>query len=191
MIRSWDRIDSRVCGDYSVFTVREDRARSPRTGCIHPFYVIESADWVNCLPVTEDERLVCIRQYRHGTRSIALEIPGGLIEKGEEPEVAARREMREETGYGAEKMVYLGSMRPNPAIQNNTCHYYMGVHATRLHQQYLDGTEDIEVVLLDLSELPHLVAAGKIWHGISLVGLLYLDLHLRGLGVGESAMHER
>ena len=181
MIRSWDRVGSRPCGDYSVFAVREDRSRSPRTGQVHPFYVLESADWVNCLPVTADGNLVCIRQYRHGTQSVALEIPGGLVDQGEAPEAAARREMREETGYVAEEIVHLGTMRPNPAILNNACHFYMGRHATRRHGQQLDSAEDIEVVLISLAEIPQMVSAGEITHGISLAGLFYLDLHRRGI----------
>ena len=189
MIRSWDRLGSRNCGDFAIFRVREDRARSPRTGRTHPFYVVESADWVNCLPVTEDGRLVCIRQYRHGSRRVELEMPGGLVDEGEDPRAAAEREMREETGFVAKALVHLGTMRPNPAIQSNTCHFYMARHATRQHGQHLDSAEDIEVVLLKLADVPKLVSAGEIRHGISLVGLFYLDLYLRGIrpvGAGHS-----
>ena len=171
---------SRFKGNFRIFTVREDRSRSPRTGQVHSFYVLESADWVNCLPVTDDGQLVCIRQYRHGTRSVTLEIPGGLVDTDESPEEAAQREMREETGYAADEMIYLGSMRPNPAIMNNTCHFYLGKGAARRHGQHLDSAEDIEVVLLDVADIPRLVSSGRIVHGISLAGLYYLDLYLRG-----------
>ena len=179
MIEPWQRLETRPRGDFSVFTVREDRCRSPRTGAVHPFYVVESPDWVNCLPVTEDNKLVCIRQFRHGTRSVALELPGGLIDPGEAPDAAAQREMREETGYASDTVVHLGTMHPNPAMMSNQCHFYLAPHATRQHEQQLDRGEDIEPVLLDLADIGGLVRSGTITHGISLVGLLYLDLYLR------------
>ncbi len=181
MVRPWERVETRLRGDYKVFRVREDRARSPRTGKPHRFYVVESADWVNCLPVTDDGELICVRQYRHGTQSAALEIPGGLIDKGELPEVAARREMLEETGYVARDLVHLGSMRPNPAIQNNTCHYFLARGATLVSRQHLDQAEDIEVVPVPVAALLRMVAEGEFWHGITLAGLFYLDLYMRGI----------
>ena len=179
MIRRWEHLSQEHRGDFAVFAVREDRSRSPRTGLVHPFYVIESANWVNCLPITNDGKLVCIRQYRHGSRTVALEIPGGLIDEGEAPATAALRELREETGYTAQEIVHLGTMRPNPAIMNNMCHFYLGRQASRCHDQQLDVAEDIEVVLIDLDDIPRLIATGDLDHGISLAGLYYLDLHLR------------
>jgi len=122
-----------------------------------------------------------VRQFRHGTRSVMLEIPGGLVNDGEEPAVAARREMCEETGFDAKELVHLGSMRPNPAILNNTCHFYLGRSAAYRGAQRLDSGEDIEVVLVDLEDLAGLVRAGEFTHGISLAGLFYLDLYLRGM----------
>ena len=184
MIRPWERIGSRACGDYRVFSVREDRSRSPRTGQVHPFYVLESADWVNCLAITKDQQLVCIQQYRHGTQSVALEIPGGLVDEGERPEVAALRELQEETGFVADSVVHVGSMHPNPAILNNVCHFYAAFDATLSSAQRLDSGEDIDVVLIDVSDIRKVVTAGDITHGISLAGLYYMDLYLRGKNAG-------
>ena len=182
MIHPWKRVSTRVRGDYRIFSVREDHSRSPVTGAVSPFYVLQSGDWVNCLPVTADGKLVCIRQYRHGSRSIHLEIPGGLAEKGEPPMAAARREMLEETGYDAEEMILLGSMHPNPAILNNTCYFFLARNAALERAQNLDRNEDIEVELVATQDIADMVRSGAFAHGITVAGLYYLDLFFCGGG---------
>ena len=99
--KPWKLISSREEAAYSIFNLRIDRALSPRTNASHDFYVLESADWVNVIPVTPEKEIVLIRQYRHGLREVTLEIPGGLVEDSDSSLEAARRELREETGYEA------------------------------------------------------------------------------------------
>jgi len=117
--KQWKLLSSRSDESYRVFNLRTDRARSPRTGKDHDFFVLESPPWVNIIPVTSDDNVVMIAQYRHGIRSVTLEIPGGLVEDGDTLEGAARRELQEETGYDGNDLISLGSVHPNPAIQNN------------------------------------------------------------------------
>jgi 8-oxo-dGTP pyrophosphatase MutT (NUDIX family) len=123
---------------------------------------------VNIIPITPKAEVVLIRQYRHGTRNITLEIPGGLVEKKDTPEMAAVRELREETGYMASKMISLGSVHPNPAIQNNKCYTFLAKDVSLAGDQRQDEKEDIEVLLRPISEIPRLIREGTITHALVL-----------------------
>ena len=102
----WQRLDSETVYTCKVFSLRRDRSRSPRTGDDHDFFVLEAGDWVNIVPITADDRVVMIRQYRHGISDFTLEVPGGMVDAEDaSPLVAARREMIEETGYDSEDIV--------------------------------------------------------------------------------------
>jgi 8-oxo-dGTP pyrophosphatase MutT (NUDIX family) len=107
-----------------------------------------------------------IRQYRHGSREVTLEIPGGLVDPGDTPENAAARELLEETGYHAEDVVKLGVSNPNPAIFNNRCYTFVTRNVTKVCDPKPDQTEDIEVVLIPLVDIPELIRKGKIDHAI-------------------------
>ncbi len=155
----WDKF-------YRVFSLRTDRARSPRTGEEHDFFILESPPWVNVIPLTDAGEVVLIRQYRHGLREVTLEIPGGLIEPADTPEAAARRELREETGCTAREFVDLGYVHPNPAIQNNRCYTFLARGVARAGAQELDEKEDIEVLVRPLAEIPAMIRDGRITHAL-------------------------
>src|SRR5215467_8361745 len=98
MVKPWDKLGSKAGGDYRIFRVRTDRKVSPRTGSEHEFYVIDSANWVNVVATTRDGQLVLVEQFRHGTDTVELEVPGGVIDpRDASPEAAAARELREAT----------------------------------------------------------------------------------------------
>ncbi|MGH7961094.1 MAG: NUDIX hydrolase, partial [Candidatus Binatia bacterium] len=119
----WQRLDSETIYTCRIFSLRKDRNRSPRDSQEHDFFVLDSTDWVNIVPVTADDQVVLVHQYRHGIDTITLEIPGGMVDPHDpSPLHAARREMQEETGYDSDDVVLLGSIHPNPAIQSNQCH---------------------------------------------------------------------
>ncbi len=178
MIERWEKLGSAPQGSYRVFDVREDRTRSPQTGREHSFFVIEASDWVNIIPVTPEGEVVFVRQYRHGTEEVTLEVPGGIVEGGEPPAEAGRREMREETGYDAEEIVALGVVAPNPAVQNNRCHTFLALGARRVQAQALDGAEEIEVVRVTPAEVPALIREGQITHALVVVAFYLLDAYL-------------
>jgi len=165
-VKLWKILSSNLDRSYRIFDLRTDRARSPRTGEEYDFYVIESPEWVNVIPITPEGEVVLIRQYRHGIRDIALEIPGGLVDPGDSPLAAARRELREETGYGEEDMISLGSVHPNPAIQDNRCHTFLARNVVYSGPPELEEKEDIDVVLQPLDEVPHLISSGIITHSL-------------------------
>src|SRR5438445_363505 len=115
MIKPWEKISSKPAADFHIFTIRTDRKISPRTGREHDFYVIDCVNWVNVIATTADNQLVMIEQYRHGSNTVELEIPGGMIDpKDASPADAGVRELREETGYEGEDPRIIGQILPNP-----------------------------------------------------------------------------
>lgn len=179
MIDKWQRNESLRRGNYQVFSVREDRSVSPASGAEYSFFIIEASDWINVIPLTTDGRIVCVRQYRHGTEEITLEVPGGIVDEGEEPLTAALREMTEETGYEADETIHIGTVAPNPAIQNNRCHTFLATNCRKMGGQDLDGAEEIAVELIHPSDVPRLVLEGHINHSL-VVAAFYLFDHWRG-----------
>lgn len=170
--KPWKIVSSQKNLAFRIFELRTDRAVSPRTGEAHDFYVLESRDWVNVIPVTPQNEVVLVRQYRHGSRSITLEIPGGIIEGTDSPESAARRELREETGFEAGEIIPLGWVQPNPAFLTNRCYTFIARDVRRTAAQQQDEKEDIQVLLEPLSEIKRLIREGSIAHSL-VIGAFY------------------
>ena len=161
-IKPWQRLDSETVYSCRIFSLRKDRNRSPRDGREHDFFVLDSGEWVNIVPVTSDNQVVLIHQYRHGVDEITLEIPGGMVDPHDpSPLHAARREMQEETGYDSDDIVELGSIHPNPAMQNNRCHTFLARNVEKRFETHFDSTEETEVILVPASELPTLCSKEK------------------------------
>jgi len=166
MIKPWPCIRSQSLQSFRIFSIRADTTLSPRTGIEHDFYVIETRDWVNVIPLTVDHQVVMVRQYRHGSREVTLEIPGGLADPGDTPEKAAARELLEETGYRAKEWTQIGVVNPNPALFNNRCYTFLAQDIKKIASPAPDQTEDIEVVLIPLKKIPGLILKGEIDHAI-------------------------
>ena len=166
--KPWEIISSIKDKSYRVFSLRTDRAISPRTGKEHDFFIFESSSWVNIIPLTPEQEVVLVRQYRHGTRDVTLEIPGGLVEETDTPEQAARRELFEETGYRPLETYSLGAVHPNPAIQSNECYTFLAKDVFVDGEQQQDEREDIEVLLRPLSAIPQLIRDREITHSLVL-----------------------
>jgi 8-oxo-dGTP pyrophosphatase MutT (NUDIX family) len=177
--KPWRVISSTRDRSYRVFSLRTDRAISPRTGKEHDFFILESSSWVNVIPLTPEQEVVLVRQYRHGTRDVTLEIPGGLVEKFDTPEQAARRELFEETGYRPLETCSLGFVHPNPAIQNNECYTFLAKDVFLAGGQQQDEREDIEVLLRPLSAIPRLIRDGEITHSLVLAAFYRFFMEYR------------
>jgi 8-oxo-dGTP pyrophosphatase MutT (NUDIX family) len=186
-LRPWKKIGSKQLGDFRIFTLRSDRKVSPRTGQEHDVFVIDCVNWVNVIAVTPDQQLVMIEQYRHGSDTIELEIPGGMMDaKDASPETTGQRELREETGYEGEQSQIIGRISPNPAIMSNTCFTVMLANCRKVHPVEFDHGEDIITRLVAINEIPRLVASGKIRHSLVVVALYHFELWQRGVRGPES-----
>lgn len=184
MIVPWRKISSRSLGDFRVFSLRADIKISPRTGREHEFFVMDSVNWVNVVAVTPDQQIVLVEQYRQGTDTVELEIPGGVMDaRDSSPEATGCRELREETGYEGERARVIGRVFPNPAIMSNTCFTVMVENCRCLHPVQFDHGEDLVTRLVPIADLPQLVASGKIQHSLVVVALYYFELwQRRGAG---------
>lgn len=177
MIQPWPKLRSRPVGDFRIFKLRSDIRRSPRTGQEHDFYVLETVDWVNVIAVTRDQHLVMVEQFRHGSDTVELEIPGGMMDPGEtSPVVTGVRELREETGYEGENARLIGDILPNPAIMSNTCHTVLVENCELKHATGFDHSEDIATRLVPVDEIPTLVRTGRIRHSLVVVALYHFEL---------------
>ncbi len=172
MIRPWPLLASKQVFDAKLFQVARDRARSPRTGTEHEFHVVSIADWLMVVALTKEGKLVLVRQYRHGSREVGMEVPGGLHDGfGEGTAEGAARELMEETGYGGGTWTYLGELRPQPALLSNRVWIYLATDLELRAQPRLDSTEDIDVVLLKPEEIPACIVGKQINNAMTVAAL--------------------
>lgn len=172
----WKLAGSSQIADCRIFRVNRLDRTDPRNGRTHDFYCLDMPDWINVIPVTARGEVVMIEQYRHGTDSITLEIPGGVVDPGEEPHATALRELTEETGYRATDAHLLGSLHPNPAIQGNMVHTYLCENVEYVAAPIFDSTEHTAVRLVALDRVPALIADGTITHALVIAGFYWLSL---------------
>jgi 8-oxo-dGTP pyrophosphatase MutT (NUDIX family) len=166
--------------DCRVFRVERALTRSPHTASAHPFYRIEADAWVNVVATTPQGELVMVRQWRHGASKLTLEIPGGLIDPGEPPEVAAARELLEETGYRAPALRPLGDVNPNPAIFGNRVFTYLAENCERVSEIQNGPLEETWVELVPERELSERLRAGDVDHALVIAALHWWRLHRDG-----------
>ncbi len=171
-VRPWKTIASTPIADHRIFRIRSDRKINPRTGTEHDLLAIECVNWVNVVALTRDGQLVMIDQFRHGTNTVELEIPGGMMDADEsDPVAAGLRELREETGYEGDSARLIGSVYPNPAIQTNTCYTVLVENCELRHPVELDAAEDVVTRLIPVTEVPALMASGRIRHALVVAAL--------------------
>jgi 8-oxo-dGTP pyrophosphatase MutT (NUDIX family) len=173
MLKPFVRHGSEVLLETPIFRLRKDRSEHPRTGHQGDYYVLESPDWVNIVALTASGEIVLVRQWRHGSARLELELPAGMIEPGESPVEAGARELLEETGYRAERWTVIGQVSPNAAYQDNTCFTLLAEGCVHAAEVRFDPGEDIELALVSKGELRDLARRGELRNALVLVGLLW------------------
>jgi ADP-ribose pyrophosphatase len=168
----WLKLNEKIVHPTRIFDLRSALFRHPVRGTEKDFFVVHSPDWVNVLALTTDHHLVLVNQFRFGVDTFSLEIPGGVIDLGEEPLDAGLRELREETGYVGTGARIIGSVHPNPAIMSNRCHFVLVEEVKRSAEIDWDPDEEIEVLTAPVDQVYEWAQTGKITHSLVLDALL-------------------
>ena len=170
----WNRLSSEYLFKDTWFTVRKDVCEKPDGKIVSPYYVYEFPTWVSAVALTEDRKVVMVRQYRHAIEETIIEIPGGCVDDDDASlEKAIARELIEETGHAFSKYEYLGKISPNPSTNNNWMHMFLATGGKKIQEQQLDHNEEIEVVLLSIDELKQLLRDHKILQSMHVTTIMY------------------
>ncbi|HSH83003.1 MAG TPA: NUDIX hydrolase [Herpetosiphonaceae bacterium] len=176
-IQPWRVEQSDEIENYRIFKLRREVASSPNGEKRAEFYVLDSPDWVNVIPVTPRGEIVMVGQYRHGSRQISLETPAGLIEPHESVEDAATRELREETGYTAQRYTLLGSTLANPAFMTNRFTAVLAEDVMLTDPTKWDEHEELEIKLVPVDDVPDMLARGDVVNSFAALALSWFLLH--------------
>ncbi len=174
MIRKWEVLSRRTAADFHLFRIEEKKVRSPRTGAAMDVQAIHFPDWVVVLPITHDQTVVMIHQYRHGNEQICLELPGGLVDPDDDsPGTSAQRELLEETGYRADRMIQMGATYPQPAVLSNRCFFFLAHDVQQVGDMTLDAGEDIRRVEVPVKDIPDKIRKGEIDNAMTVLAFSY------------------
>lgn len=148
----------------------------------HSFYTIDTSDWISVFALTQKKELVCIKVFRHGTKSEEIEVPAGIVEKDDQTSIrSAIRELEEETGYISQNWIHIGTFFPNPAFMTNKCSVFLAKDAKKSGKINLDDTESISVMLLPVNEFDTLIKNGQIKNAMTLAGFHIFQSNFQSL----------
>ena len=168
---SWRTVRSEKGEDLNILQVRHDWLEHPTSKAVMKRLVLESVDWINIVALTADNASVMVRQYRFGIGACTLETPGGMVDRGESPIAAAKRELLEETGYASDEWSYLGAVEPNPAFHPHLCHHFLAENVKQVADLDLGPGEAIAIELCDLPQLKAAMRDGSLRHALALSAL--------------------
>lgn len=170
----WKTLSSEYLFNDRWFKVRRDRCETPGGKIVDPYYVYDFATWVGALPVTEEGKIIMIRQYRHALGEVCIEIPGGCVDDTDTSlEMAIARELEEETGYTFSSIEHLGKISPNPSTNTNYLHMFLARGGKKTGTQNLDENEEIEVLEMTVEEVKQLLRDNQILQSMHVSCILY------------------
>jgi 8-oxo-dGTP pyrophosphatase MutT (NUDIX family) len=174
----WKVLESTYLHREPWLTIRKDKCELPNGKIVPTFYVNEYDEWANAFALTKEGKVVMVRQYRHGIQSVETELPGGVVEEGEDVQEGMERELLEETGYRFETIEYLGKISANPSTTNNFMHMFLATGGEKIAEQHLDDTEDVDVLLMSIDEVKQLVRENKMMQSLHVNCIMYALLKL-------------
>jgi ADP-ribose pyrophosphatase len=154
-------------------TLRTDKCEMPDGRIVDEYFVLEYPNWVNAVALTQEGKILMVRQYRHAANIVSLEIPGGVIDGDEKPEDAIRRELLEETGYQFDNMELICSVYANPSTANNKTFCYLATGGVKVQEQALDDHEELVIEEYTVEEVKKLLAENKIAQALHCTALFY------------------
>ena len=174
MIQDWEVLSRKLVNDFGIVKIHTKQARSPRTGVVRDILSLDFPDWALVLAITPEKEVVMVNQYRHGIERVCLELPGGLIDpQDSSPEVAARRELLEETGYRTSGLIQIGECYPQPAVLSNRCYFFLAENVEKVQEPQMDEGEDIQIINVPLLDIPSMIEKREINHGMVLLAFYY------------------
>ncbi len=195
MTRAWYPKDEETLFEHSIFALKRQQLRAEppaagnegsaamsRSGDQRVAILVDAPDWINVIPLLPNGEVLLVRQWRYGVAAETVEIPGGMVEPGEEPRAAAERELLEETGYRAQRWTLLGELDPNPAFQTNRIVTYLAEELEQVGDPEGDGEEEITLDQAPLEQIPEMIAAGEIRHTLVVSAFYLLGLWRRSPG---------
>lgn len=172
----WKELEKKQVNDFRIFKACMIKSEAP-DGRIADFVLLDSPHWINVVSIVKNDKgedcFLMVRQFRHGSGTLTVEFPAGLVDPGEKPEAAAVRELSEETGYTAEKFIFIGSANPDPAFMNNTSFTYFAVNPVREAEQSLDDDEIIDVEMIPISQFEKEMGEGEFLNAISILAYAF------------------
>ena len=176
---AWELLKDKKLYETPIFSLHQLELNPAVQQSIHPFYILKAPEWINMIPLTENNEIVLVEQYRVGVDETTLELPGGMVDSGESPITAAKRELLEETGYKSDEWDLIGKTSSNPAILNNFTHLYVAKNCVFTGSNSPDGSEDIKVHKMPLNDFFDLVRDGTVHHAIVLAAVAQFLLNKR------------